>query len=133
MVYKGLIIPVGTNTKQPNQTPKRNTLLTIYSVGCVRIHRIKSTSFPGSSRLSIWRRFGEDPGTQQITRSNLSIEDGQIYNFFFKKVARNKVREIWVRQLPTSKMEYEVGIKAVKFDVRNRKYGWMNVRTTRMR
>ena len=25
VVYKGLIIPVGTNTKQPNQTPKRNT------------------------------------------------------------------------------------------------------------
>ena len=24
-VYQGLIIPVGTNTKEPNQTPKRNT------------------------------------------------------------------------------------------------------------
>ena len=27
VVYKGLIIPVGTNTKQPNQTPKRNTFV----------------------------------------------------------------------------------------------------------
>ena len=43
-------------------------------------------------------------GTQQITWSRLGK-----YANFFKMAARNKVREIWVRQLPTNKMEYEAG------------------------
>ena len=32
-----------------------------------RLALLCSTSSPGSSRFSIWRRLGRDPGTQQIT------------------------------------------------------------------
>ena len=36
------------------------------------------------------------------------------YAIFFKMAERNKVREIWVRQLPTNKMEYEGGTQSCK-------------------
>ena len=65
------------------------------------------------------------------SRSRDQIEVDK-YAIFFKMAARNKVREIWVRQLPT-KWSTKGEPKAVKFDVRNQKYGWINVRATRMR
>ena len=50
-------------------------------------------------------RRGEDPGDE------VGMDK---YANFFKMAAKNKVREIWVRQLPTNKMEYEGGTQSCK-------------------
>ena len=64
---------------------------------------------------------GEDPGTQQI-------EDGQISKFF-----QNGGKESGYDHCQETKWSTNGKPKAVKFDVRNQKYGWMNARSMRMR
>ena len=70
-----------------------------------------ATSYPGSSRLSIWRRVLRRPSHTADHVIKICPSRMDKYVNFFKMAARNKVREIWVRQLPTNKMEYEDGIR----------------------
>ena len=59
---------------------------------------------------------------------DLSIEDGQLCKFF-----QNGGKESGYDNCQQTKWSTKGEPKAVKFDVRNQNYGWMNARATRMR
>ena len=75
---------------------------------------LQPTSYPGSSRLSIWRRVLRRPWHTADHVIKICPSRMDKYAIFFKMAAKNKVRETWVRQLPTNKMEYEGGTQSCK-------------------
>jgi len=76
-----------------------------------KIRKHSPTSSPGSSRFSIWRRLGEDPGTQQIAclqRGWRCIQNGG----YGEKGEKNWVRD--VAKVKINKMAEKAEVQSKK-------------------
>ena len=86
------------------------------------------SSFSQNMNLSarkyrVFSAFNMVAGREKIlarSRSHDQICPSRMYKYkyaiFFKMAARNKVREIWVRQLPRNKMEFDVRKPNIRMD-----------------